>query len=65
MAEMVGEVVSHVALEALGDRVGKDQDVTETVHPVLDLDEEIRMLSSVRLASEESGGDLNSNFVPT
>jgi hypothetical protein len=58
----VGEVVSPVALEALEGGVGEDQDVTEAVHPVLDLDEEIRMLS---LAAEESGGDLNSNFVPT
>ena len=32
---------------------GEDQDVSETVHPVLDLDEEIRMLNSVRLAAEE------------
>lgn len=65
MAEMVGEVVSRVALEALEDGVGEDQDVTGAVHPVLDLDEEIHMLSSLRLAEEESGGVLNSNFVPT
>jgi len=56
VAEMVGEVLSRVALEAY---------VTGTVNTVLDLDEEIRMLSSVRLAAEESWGDLNLNFVPT
>jgi len=56
VVEMVGEVLSRVALEAY---------VTGTVNTVLDLDEEIRMLSSVRLAAEVSRGDLNSNFVPT
>ena len=59
----MGEVVSRVALEALEGWVEEDQDVTGAVHPVLDLDEEIRMLNSV--AAEESGGDLNLNFVPT
>ena len=53
-------MVSRVALEVL-----EDPDVTGTARPVLDLDEEIRMLSSVRLAAEDSGGDQNSNFVPT
>jgi hypothetical protein len=41
MAEMVEEVLSRVVLKALE---GEDQDVSEKVHPVLDLDEEIRML---------------------
>ena len=63
MAEMVGEVASHVALEALERGVGEDQDMTGTVHPVLDLDEEIRMLNSVRLAAEEAAGNPK-NFVP-
>lgn len=36
--------------------------MTGTVHPVLDLDEEMRML---KLAAEEAEGDLNSSFVPT
>jgi hypothetical protein len=58
-------VGSVVALEAVEGEVGEDQDTTGTVHPVLDLAEGIRMLSSVRLAAEESGGDLKSNFVPT
>ena len=53
--------MSRVALEALEGEVGEDQDVTGTVHLVLDLDEEIRM----RLAAKEPGGDLNSNLVPT
>ena len=40
--------------------VEKDQDVTGTVHPVLDPDEETRMLSPLRVARR----DLNSSFVP-
>ena len=38
---------------------GEDQDASKTVNPVLDLDEEIRMLNLV------GGGNLNLNFVPT
>ena len=41
----------------------EDREVTETVHPVLDLDEEIRM-SGLTLAAEELGGDPNSSSVP-
>ena len=65
VVEKVGKMVSRVALEALKEGVGEDQDVVGTVHPVLNLDEEIRMLGPVRLAVEEAGGHLNSNFVPT
>jgi hypothetical protein len=57
---MVGKVVSHVALEAMEGGAGEDQDVSRTVHPAVDLDEEIRMSS---LAAEETGEDLNSSFV--
>ena len=59
--EVAGDVVSHVAAEALEGEVEKDQDVSGTVHPVLDPDEETRMLSPLRMAR----ADLNSSFVPT
>lgn len=61
-AEMVGMVVSRVALEAK-EGVGEDQDVSGTVHPVQDLAEETRKSSPARLAAEEHGEDLNSSFV--
>ena len=51
--EMI-EMTEMVLLEA-----GEDQDASETVNPVLDLDEVIRMLNLV------GGGNLNLNFVPT
>ena len=35
MAERMGEVVSRVPLKALEGGLGKDQDITGTVHPVL------------------------------
>lgn len=60
----MGEMISRVALETLEGGVGEAQDVTGTEHPVLDLDEEIHMLSPVRLAAEEAVGDLNLNLVP-
>lgn len=62
---MAGEVVSRVALEALEGAVEEDQDMTGTVYPVLDPDEEIRVSSPVKMAAEESREDLNSNFLPT
>jgi len=56
-------VASRVAVGVLEGKMEEDQDLVGTVHPVVDLDEEIHM-SGQRLAAEELGEDLNSSPVP-
>jgi hypothetical protein len=57
------KVASHVAVGVLEGKMEEDREEVGTVHPVVDLDGEIRM-SGQKMGAKEPEGDLNSSSPP-